>query len=630
MRSNDPPARLAAPVLAAALALALAAPAAAEAQPVTEELRAQVRQYEESPEQPDPGSVAYIEQRAPVGATGFDYYVLDGNPFVRGGVYYIPDEGNRTYVDLADFVWLRFHETPAQRADGWYAVTLYGNSTLEWNPAEDDLLWNGEEYRTSFDVYRAVNAAGEPAVYITMVDAVNFCGVQNVCWAEDQQVWQGEMLTGAYDVWPGNAGYGDEAAWGLTDDWGITSEQYAWFQGATALLVGSNVTAALGSTDAAFVDCYMQEKFSGSTGFNAGPYWAQHSRDMLRESWGVTDADGLKEQMDWLIEEGHRGTMRSMLDGGAQPEGLTEEWFGQMQEKWPDRFYAESFRAWDMVRCIFLAQSGYAAGYIKNDDRMEYMVLAATVLQGAYTGWQDMAEGYLMAYDLFIAGKGPAYQAVADQRAALAEQLYGDGSYCGVSWSAKLPSPLGTLLGESSTVSGYDTPGSSELPQEEPDAGKTYGGSGSSGGLLVLIWALTWAAGFAVYVYAMRTTALFCPKAVPPAKPPRPGADPGYAAMSVFYGPQRLGQPAPQAKRPDPIRAEPPKVGAGFMAYLALGVGAVSVAVPLFLVPSWSAILLGALQIGAKQNIATRRIGLAALLMGVVSLLGNLLLFAMV
>lgn len=160
-------------------------------------------------------------------------------------------------------------------------------------------------------------------------------------------------------------------------------------------------------------------------------------------------------------------------------------------------------------------------------------------------------------------------------------------------------------------------------PAPEPD-------SGSNGGLLVLVWLLVWVGSALAFCWAKRTAVVFRPKPVKPGEPPRAGAEPGFAPTAVFYAPQQMGQPAARPRRPEPVKTVPPKVGASALARAAAVFAVAAAVAPLFIVPSWVAIILGGAALGQKAGTATCRLGLAALLVGCWSVLGNLILFALV
>ncbi|MGN0974802.1 MAG: hypothetical protein ACI4OL_02295 [Gemmiger sp.] len=150
---------------------------------------------------------------------------------------------------------------------------------------------------------------------------------------------------------------------------------------------------------------------------------------------------------------------------------------------------------------------------------------------------------------------------------------------------------------------------------------------GSVGGWLVLIWLLVWGSCIAGAVWAMNTSCLFRPERVSPRKLPDA---PGFEPMAVYYAPQKLGQPAPQASRLSPVQTAPPKVSASPLGWAAFAAAAFGVAVPLFLIPQCVAMILGGLGIRFNHSTATRRLSLAALVMAFISFAGNVLMFSLV
>jgi hypothetical protein len=157
--------------------------------------------------------------------------------------------------------------------------------------------------------------------------------------------------------------------------------------------------------------------FAHFGGRPAGPANRAWARKLLADSWGVKDADQLRERLTWLAEKGH-----------------TAEWF-ETRERWrklPEDqrqgtlglihvglFQAEigdtGLVAWDAARLINVAGWGFLAGWLTEEEAWSFIIPQARRVQKAYPSWEAFARGYQLGTAYWSAPRADENRAVADR-----------------------------------------------------------------------------------------------------------------------------------------------------------------------------------------------------------------------
>ncbi len=125
--------------------------------------------------------------------------------------------------------------------------------------------------------------------------------------------------------------------------------------------------------------------------------------------WGINSREDLFDMFIRMDERGHRKRFEKM---GAYVESLTEEQYEQLLEDSKDdkeklqeirvakKYYRElgdkSILGWDYSRDIYLCRSGYAVGYISEEEAWQRIMAVAQILQKKFDSWEDLGRNYLI------------------------------------------------------------------------------------------------------------------------------------------------------------------------------------------------------------------------------------------
>ncbi|WP_165795247.1 DUF1266 domain-containing protein [Deinococcus koreensis] len=133
-------------------------------------------------------------------------------------------------------------------------------------------------------------------------------------------------------------------------------------------------------------------------------------RESVQEMWGIEGADHAVPALDWLVSEGHRGTILS--ETGR--EGT----------------------AWDLVRVINLSRILYGAGYLTEAQAWASMIQAARSLRATYSSWGEMGEAFLHGRDWWAKGRSAAFQTA---HVRLLDPQNADSPWNQVAWNSMEP-----------------------------------------------------------------------------------------------------------------------------------------------------------------------------------------------
>ncbi|MGE0323611.1 MAG: DUF1266 domain-containing protein [Polyangiaceae bacterium] len=175
--------------------------------------------------------------------------------------------------------------------------------------------------------------------------------------------------------------------------------------------------------------------------------YVKSAQDVLASSWGAQGADKLRSTIEWLREEGHSASYEkaqgecNQLLSQYGPNLAFEQYYPEEAQKY--RFVQQfqqaigqrSLLAWDAGRLVSVAGWGYLAGYIEEQEAWSYILPAATLLQRAYTSWQELSDHYI--WGLMFWGGDPAKSQKAQQ-----ELLQGSESpYVSIPWLTPISIP---------------------------------------------------------------------------------------------------------------------------------------------------------------------------------------------
>lgn len=149
--------------------------------------------------------------------------------------------------------------------------------------------------------------------------------------------------------------------------------------------------------------------FSGVTAYYSAMNGVMRRDEQRRilEQWGIQDAETMKEQLDWLLEEGRRARynkIRNYLTAISEserpkylaslPENSELTFQTHVVNHYLRRLPEAGIAAVDYAWCAYLCQGGHRIGHLKYDEFKQYMLQLALQAQRSYTGW----DGYIFAF----------------------------------------------------------------------------------------------------------------------------------------------------------------------------------------------------------------------------------------
>lgn len=142
------------------------------------------------------------------------------------------------------------------------------------------------------------------------------------------------------------------------------------------------------------------------------------ARQVLDNSWGVTDKETADETLLWLMEEGHRTEFTEEMEL-LESEGLgevdeqarvsflmenfelDEEW-AQNYARWYGRYEEnpeDAVSGWDYNRALSQLANFYLAGYYTLEEALDASLEVAKAIQGSFASWDDYMESYFTGYE---------------------------------------------------------------------------------------------------------------------------------------------------------------------------------------------------------------------------------------
>lgn len=142
------------------------------------------------------------------------------------------------------------------------------------------------------------------------------------------------------------------------------------------------------------------------------------ARQLLDNSWGVTDKASADEILDWLLSEGHRidfvDEMEFLEEVGIYEVPADEraaflmENFDVAGEEaeyyaaWYNRYealYEDAASGWDYNRALSQLANFYLAGYYTLEEAFDASLEIAEMIQASFDSWDDYMESYFTGYE---------------------------------------------------------------------------------------------------------------------------------------------------------------------------------------------------------------------------------------
>ena len=156
---------------------------------------------------------------------------------------------------------------------------------------------------------------------------------------------------------------------------------------------------------------------------------------MLEEWWSVTDRQTADENLDWLLNEGHRLTFVEdvttfeevgIQDVPAEERAalilenyiMTEDEAAQWAE-WYNAYeqYGENALAgWDYSRAMSVLSNYYVAGYYTQEEALDKSLEVAATIQASFDSWEAFMESYFLGYEYWA-------EESSDERRAVYEEI---------------------------------------------------------------------------------------------------------------------------------------------------------------------------------------------------------------
>lgn len=153
-------------------------------------------------------------------------------------------------------------------------------------------------------------------------------------------------------------------------------------------------------------------------GLAANDVSQEFAKQILEDSWGVTDKESADEIVDWLITEGHRldfeNDMLDLMNEGmdeAAPEeraafmfenfDISEEgaeFYADWYNKWEES-EGDAVWGWDLNRALSQIANFYLAGYYTLEESLDASLEVAQMIQSSFDSWDDYMESYFTGYE---------------------------------------------------------------------------------------------------------------------------------------------------------------------------------------------------------------------------------------
>lgn len=150
-------------------------------------------------------------------------------------------------------------------------------------------------------------------------------------------------------------------------------------------------------------------------GFKKNAIYEEVEQKLLESSWEITDKESAKENVDWLLKEGHNSQFLQLIKE-QELDTFTREEFEDavktIESEEAKKYYTLLFDtyekygengilAWDLCRATQLYGAFYVADYYTYEEALNGCLEVAKMLQEHFSSWEDMADSYLRGYQFF-------------------------------------------------------------------------------------------------------------------------------------------------------------------------------------------------------------------------------------
>lgn len=178
-------------------------------------------------------------------------------------------------------------------------------------------------------------------------------------------------------------------------------------------------------------------------GLEANAMNQEVAKQILDDSWGVTDTDTAWETLNWLMTEGHR---LDYLDDMAMFEeiglgGISEEErvafllenfeVNEEEAEYCTRLYGryeeegeDAASGWDYNRALSQIANFYLAGYFTLEEAMDASLDVAKTVQTSFDSWDDYMESYFTGYEYWAEEDSEERRAIYDDLKNAADNPY--------------------------------------------------------------------------------------------------------------------------------------------------------------------------------------------------------------
>lgn len=132
--------------------------------------------------------------------------------------------------------------------------------------------------------------------------------------------------------------------------------------------------------------------------FGGGKVYQKKIIEGLNEAWNIHNEEELLNQVDLLVEHGHRSEFDAYLEDEIVFKGKpTEEMKNKVLEVQARLINKETGTlAWDLCRATQLLGWGYRAGYMEYEKAYLLSVALCKIIQENFESWEHMIDSYIM------------------------------------------------------------------------------------------------------------------------------------------------------------------------------------------------------------------------------------------
>lgn len=160
-------------------------------------------------------------------------------------------------------------------------------------------------------------------------------------------------------------------------------------------------------------------------GLEANEMGQEVAKQLLNNSWEVTDKDSAEETLNWLLTEGHRTEfveeMEYLVECGidaVEPEERASflydnfeisEDVAQTYADWYNKYEesgADAASGWDYNRALSQLANFYLAGYYTLEEALDASMDVAQIIQTSFDSWDDYMESYFTGYEYWSEESG--------------------------------------------------------------------------------------------------------------------------------------------------------------------------------------------------------------------------------